>query len=90
MVLAAQKTAIFTPDKGFETVAEFKYLGMMVTNQNYIHEENMSKLNSGNICCHVVQNPLSSCLLSKNIKIIIYRTINLPLFCMGVNLGLSC
>jgi hypothetical protein len=31
----------------------------------------------------------SSCLLSKNLKIKIYKTIILPLFCMGVICGLS-
>jgi hypothetical protein len=36
-----------------------------------------------------VQKFLSSSLLSKNIKIKIYRTIVLLLFCMGVKLGTS-
>jgi len=40
-----------------------------LTNQNYIQEEIKSRLKSGNICCLSVQNLLSSCLLSKNIKI---------------------
>ena len=34
-----------------------------------------------------VQNLLSSRLLSKNLKIKIYRTIILPVFCMGVKPG---
>ena len=34
-----------------------------------------SGLNSGNACCHSVQNLLSSHLFSNNIKINIYRTI---------------
>jgi hypothetical protein len=47
-----------------------------VNNQvNCIHEEIKSRLNSGNDCCHLVQNRLSSSLLSKNIKINIYRTV---------------
>ena len=33
-----------------------------------------SRLKSGNACYHLVQNLLSSSLLSKNIKIKIYRT----------------
>ena len=49
-----------------------------LTNQNYIQEEIKSRLKSGNICCLSVQNLLSSCLLSKNIKIKIYKTIILP------------
>jgi hypothetical protein len=47
-----------------------------------------SRLNSGNACYHSVQNLLCSHLLSKNIKIRIYKTIILPVFCMGMKLGL--
>jgi hypothetical protein len=35
-------------------------------------------MKSGNVCSHLVQNILSSSLLTKNIKIQIYRTIILP------------
>jgi hypothetical protein len=48
---------------------------MAVTNQNLIQEEIKRRLNFGNACYHVVQNLLSSRLLSKNIKIRIYKTI---------------
>jgi len=58
----------------FERVEEFKYLGTTLTNQNYIAEEIQSRLSSGNACYHSVQNLLSSRLLSKNLKIKIYRT----------------
>jgi len=37
----------------------------------------------GNACYHSVQNLLSSRLLSKNLKIKIYRTINLPVVLYG-------
>jgi hypothetical protein len=48
-----------------------------------VQEEIKSRLNSGNACYLSVQNPLSSCLLLKNIKIIIYRTIILPVALYG-------
>ena len=59
----------------FERVEEFKYLGTALTNQNSIAEEIKSGLRSGGACYRSVQNLLSSRLLSKNLKIRIYRTI---------------
>jgi len=53
-------------------------LGTNLTNQNSIAEEIKSRLRSGNACYHSVQNLLSSRLLSKNLKIKIYRSIRLP------------
>jgi len=41
-------------------------------------EEIKSRLRLGNACCYLAQNLLSSKLLSKNLKIKIYRTITLP------------
>jgi hypothetical protein len=49
------------------------YLGTTVTNQNLIQEEIKRRLNSGNVCYHSVQSLLSSRLLSKNLKIRIYK-----------------
>jgi len=68
-------------------VEEFKYLGTTLTNQNAIQEEIKSRLRSGNACYYSVQNLLSSWLLSKNLKIKIYRNVILAIFCMGVKLG---
>ena len=42
-----------------------------------------SRLKSGNVCCHSVQNILSSSLLSKSFKFQIYRTIILPIVLCG-------
>jgi hypothetical protein len=55
----------------------------MVTNQNCIHKEINVRLYSGNTCYHAFQNLLSSHLLSKNVKIKIYKIIILPvvLYC---------
>jgi len=66
-------------NSSFESVEEFKYLATTLTNQNSIQEEVKSRLKSGNACYHSVQNLLSSSLLSKNLKIKIYRTKILPL-----------
>jgi hypothetical protein len=41
------------------------------------------RLNSGNACYHSVQNLLSSRLLSKNIKIRIYKTLIFPVVLYG-------
>jgi hypothetical protein len=46
-------------------------------------EEIKSRLNSGNACYHSVQNLLSFHLLSKNLKIRIYKTIMLPVVQYG-------
>jgi hypothetical protein len=58
-------------------MAVLKYLGT-ITNQNCIHEEIKSRLNLGNASYYSVQNLLSSPFLSKNIKIIMYKSIILP------------
>jgi hypothetical protein len=52
-------------NSAFERVEEFKYLGTKLTNQNSVHEEIKSRLKSGKVCYHSVQNILSSSLLSK-------------------------
>ena len=72
-----------TVNSSFERVEEFKYLGAILTDQNSIQEEIKSRLKSENACYHSVQNLLSSSLVSKNLKIKIYRTIIWPVFLYG-------
>ena len=62
---------------------EFKYLGTTLTYQNSIQEEIKSRVKSRNACYHSVKNHLSSRLLSKNLKIEIYRNIVLPVVLYG-------
>jgi len=65
-------------NSSIERVEEFKYLGTTVTNQNSLQEEIRRRLKLGNACYYSVQNLLSSSLLSKTLKIKIYRTMILP------------
>jgi hypothetical protein len=58
-------------------------LGTTVTNQNLIQEEIKRRLNSVNAYYHLFQNLLSSCLLSKNVKGRIYKTLILPVVLYG-------
>ena len=66
-----------------ERVEEFNYLGTTLTNQNSIQEEIKRRLKLGNACYYSVQNLLSSSLLSKKLKIKVYRTIILPVVLYG-------
>jgi len=86
---AGQSHSMKIDNSSFERVELFRYLGTALTIQNHIQEEIKSRLKSGNACYHSVQNALSFSLLFKNIKIKIYRTIILPVVCMGVKLDRS-
>jgi hypothetical protein len=85
---AEQNHDIKTADRSFKNVAQFKYLGMTVTNKNLIQEESKRRLNLDNACYHAVQNLLSSHLLSKNIKIRTYKTIILSVVLYGCEMFL--
>jgi hypothetical protein len=58
-------------------------MGTTLTNQNDTHDEIQSRLNSGNACHYSVQNLFSSRLISKNLKIKMYRTVILPVVLYG-------
>jgi hypothetical protein len=56
---------------------------MTVTNQNLIHMEIKSRLNSYSACYHLIRPFLSSLLLSKNVKINLHKIIMLPVVLYG-------
>ena len=80
---AGQNYNIKTDNKSCTRVEQFKYLGTTLTYQNSIQEEIKSRVKSGNACYHSVLNLLSYSLLSKNIYIMIYRTVILPVVLYG-------
>ena len=57
---------------------KFRYLGVTVTNTNDIREEIKYRINVGNACYYSLKKILSSRLLSKKLKVKIYKTIILP------------
>jgi hypothetical protein len=65
----SQNRDIKIANRSFENVLQFRYLEMTVVNQNLIQEEIKRRVDSGIACYHLVQNLLSSRLLSKDLKI---------------------
>jgi hypothetical protein len=51
---SGQNQNIRIANESFENVVEFKYLRTTLTNQNDIHDEIKSRLNSENVCYHSV------------------------------------
>jgi hypothetical protein len=66
---AGRNHSIKTDHSSVEKLEETKYFGTNLKNQNSLQGEINSRLKSGNACYHLVYNPLSSSLLSKNLKI---------------------
>jgi hypothetical protein len=79
-----QKHNIKIANRSFEGVAKFKYLRTTLTDQNRMHEEIKSRINSRKACYRSVQSLLSSRLLSRNLKVKICKNITLPVVLYGV------
>jgi hypothetical protein len=65
-------------------VENFKYLGTLQTNENWVPEEIKGILNCGSAYYYSIQNLLSSRLLLKDVKIKMYKIIIFPVFCIGM------
>jgi hypothetical protein len=70
-------------NRSFEDVTKFRYLATTLTDQNSFHEEIKIRLNPGNACYHSVQSLLSSSLLSRNVKVKMYKIIILLVVLYG-------
>jgi len=70
-------------DEAIEKVNKFRYLGAYVTSKHEVTEEIKIGLESGNECFYSVQKLLTSRLISRKLKLKIYRTVVLPLIIYG-------
>ena len=74
---------IMVGGNSYKKVKTSKYLGSLLTCQNYIHEEIRCRFKAGNSCYCSVQTLLSSRFLSKNLKFKICKTRIFPTLLNG-------
>jgi hypothetical protein len=80
---SGQNQNIKIANETFEKVAKFRYLETTLTNQNDIYDEIKSRLHSGIFAIIQSKIVFSSRLISKNLKIKIYKTVILPVVLYG-------
>jgi hypothetical protein len=83
---AGEDQDIKIANRSFENMSQLKYLGATVTYEHLIQEEIKRRLSKGNDSYQSVQSLLSSRLLSKNLKMRIYKTAILPVVLYGCDL----
>jgi hypothetical protein len=79
---AGQDRDMKIANRSFENVSQFKCSGTTVTNQNLMLDE-IKRFISGNACYNPVLNHLFSRLLSKSVKIGIFKTVILSVVLYG-------
>ena len=67
----------------FECVREFAYLGTQVNNNNNTGEEIARRINLANRCLFGLGSIIRSKLLFRNTKLLIYKTLVLPVLMYG-------
>jgi hypothetical protein len=80
---SGQNQSIRIANESFENVEESRYFGTTLRNQNNIHDELKSRLNSGNSCYRSVQSLFVFPSHIKELNIKIYRTVILPVILHG-------
>jgi hypothetical protein len=70
-------------NRSFEDMEKFKYFGRTLTDHNCMNKVFKSRPNYGNANYLSVLSLLSSSLLSRNLKVKIYKTIILPAVLYG-------
>jgi hypothetical protein len=67
-------------NKSLPDVTKLNFCGMVLTNQNFMLEEVEEEVKFRNACHPLAYSLLRSCLLSKNVKVKVYRTVILSCF----------
>lgn len=72
-----------TQFEGYERVTHFKYLGEVMTERNEVQMEIKGRLAAGNRCYFSFQKLLRSSLVTRHLKLLVYKTIIKPVVMYG-------
>ena len=73
----------------YEGVAEFIYLGTLLSNDNKVEKEIQRRILAGNRTYFAAISPFRSRLLSRTTKILLYKTLIRPVVAYGADCGRS-